>query len=446
MKLLQRFCLALLIGLISSIPVHAGIEIEIAKALDSAQPIAIVPFRIDVKRPLPENISDIIRADFSRSGEFRPLSPNSFTQRPSRPQDIDPSYWRQLGVDNVVVGQVIETKPGMYHVTIGLVDAFMASQAQQTGAQSAVKPVLYRDFDVPIGKLREFSHFLSDLIYEQLTGVRGVFSTRIAYVTVDWLQGNRRMYRLEVSDADGYKPVTILTSKEPIMSPSWSPDGHKLAYVSFERFRSEIYIADLRTGRRELISAMPGINGAPAWSPDGSKIALVLSRENTPKIHIMDLANHRMQQVTDGYSIDTEPRWYPDGRSLVFTSNRGGQPQLYRLTLGDNRVQRLTFSGNYNTRGSVTPDGKQLVMIHRGGSGDGFSIAAQDLDSGQLRILTQTRLDESPTLAPNGRLIMYGTAEGGRNVLGAVSIDGRVKWHVPNRGGELQEPAWSPYL
>lgn len=430
---------------IGSLPAQAAIEIEITKALESAQPIAIVPFRVNVKKPLTENISDIIRADFARSGEFRPLSPSALKQQPAQPQEVDANYWLQLGVDHLVVGEVNEKAPGTYQVSIALLDPFVISQAQAAGAQTVVKPVIYRNFDVTSEKLREFSHYLSDLIYEKLTGVQGIFSTRIAYVTVEWLQNNRRHYRLEVSDADGYNPVTILTSKEPIMSPSWSPDGHKIAYVSFERFRSEIYVADLRTGRRELISAVPGINGAPAWSPDGNKIALVLSRENVPKIHVLDLASHRMQQVTEGFSIDTEPRWYPDGKSLLFTSNRGGQPQLYRLSLADGKTQRLTFTGNYNARGSITPDGKHLVMIHRGTT-DSFNIAVQDLETGKLRPLTQTRLDESPTLAPNGRAILYGTTEAGQHVLNGVSIDGRVKWRVPSRLGELQEPAWSPFL
>lgn len=429
-----------------SLCTFAGIEIQITKALDSAQPIAIVPFQIQTQgRPMPENISDIVRNDFARSGEFRPLDPNSFASRPSRAQDIDASYWRHIGADNVVVGNIIETRPGMYQVNVALVDAFMASSAQQSGTAGYVKPLLDRSFDVPTHKLREFSHFLADLIYEKITGVRGVFSTRIAYVSFEWLPKNQRLYKLEVADSDGYNPVTILTSKEPIMSPSWSADGYRIAYVSFERHRSEIYVADLRTGRRELVSAAPGINGAPAWSPDGSKLALVLSREDTPKIFIFDLNVRRMEQVTDGFSIDTEPRWYPDGRALIFTSARGGQPQLYRLNLGDRKVTRLTFEGNYNARGAVTPDGKRIVMIHRS-AGDAYGIAVQDLETGQLRLLTQTRLDESPTLAPNGRVVMYGTTEGNKRVLGAVSIDGRVKWRVPGRGGELREPAWSPFL
>jgi TolB protein len=442
-NLFKKIILAIIIS-ITAIPALAGIEIEITKALDSAQPIAIVPFKIETRgHPLPENIADIIRNDFARSGEFRPLDVNSFNQRPSRAQEIDPNYWRGQGVDNIVVGHVTEIKPGLYKVDVALVDAFMASQAQQAGA--VIKPTLDRSFDVPAHKMREFSHFISDLIYQQITGVRGVFSTRIAYVSFDWLPNNRRMYKLEVSDFDGYNPTTILTSKEPIMSPSWSPDGYKVAYVSFERHRSEIYVADLRTGRRDLVSGQPGINGAPAWSPDGTKMALVLSKEDTPKIHILDLATHRMQQVTDGFSIDTEPRWYPDSRALVFTSTRGGQPQLYKLNLGDKRVTRLTFEGNYNARGSITPDGKRLIMIHRSGN-DAYGIAVQDLENNQLRILTQTRLDESPSLAPNGRVIMYGTAENGRRVLGGVSLDGRVKWRVPSRGGELREPAWSSFL
>lgn len=426
---------------------HAMLDIEITQARDGAFPIAVVPFSWSGEQLPADDVAAIIRNDLARSGEFNALAVTNMRQRPTSLAEVDREFWRQEGIESLVIGQVAQKDNGEYQVTVQLLDLFVGDESDADNKevkQRAIRPVLAKRYLVKEELLRNLAHHLSDLIYEKFAGVPGAFSTQIAYVTTEWKDGKPYLYRLEIADVDGHNPKPILTSHEPIMSPSWSPDGRQLAYVSFENHRSEIYLSDIVSGKRKRVSAFPGINGAPAWSPDGKKLAVVLSKKGYPKIFSLELESGDLEQITTGWSIDTEPRWLPDGSGLLFTSNRGGGPQIYRINLADKKVKRVTFEGSYNARASITADGENIVMIHRRDSG--FNIATLNLQSGQTRVLTRTMLDESPSLSPNGRMVVYGTKNKHRRVLGAVSMDGRVKLQLPASDGDVQEPAWSPFL
>ncbi len=419
---------------------QARLNIEITQGEVGGVPIAIATSRFEPRsfeHQSFEDLATVIRNDLRMCGRFAPLSPEQFPNIAAN-QETTVAPWKQAGAENVVLGHVTPEGNGRYTVSFKLLDVYKASQEGITLISKTYQ-------GVPAQGFRRLAHQISDEVYQKLTGIRGAFSTRIAYVMVQG-EGPNRTYFLEVADADGFNPVPLVRSREPIMSPSWSTDGRRLAFVSFEKNRAEIYILDVATGRRELISRLPGINGAPAWSPDGRSLALVLSKENNPKIYLMDLATKNMTQITQGYSIDTEPAWSVDGSKLYFTSNRGGKPQIYRLDLATNKVDRVTFVGNYNARPMLTPDGKYLVMMHREGSGEPFHIASQELATGQVTVLTHARLDESPTLSPNGAMVLYGTQDGERHVLGLVTLDGRGQVRLPAREGNVQEPAWSPFL
>jgi TolB protein len=422
-----------ILAMCMSVVAHAALDIEVTRAMDAAMPIAIVPFAGDGQAST--DVADIIAQDLHRSGEFAPLDPTHMAQKPSDPIGVNTDYWRQLKMDSMVVGSVTSAGGDNYKVQYYLIDLYGSSSANK-------KPLLDESFTATGTQLRSLAHHISDRVYEKLTGHKGAFATRIAYVNVKWHNGKLDEYRLEIADSDGYNPRALLTSREPIMSPSWSPNGKELAYVSFENSRAQIFVSTLATGERRLISKQPGINGAPAWSPDGRKLAIVLSNQGAPKIFLMDLATNQLEQVTTGPSIDTEPRFSPDGRSLFYTSNRGGQPQIYRVDLGSRAIERITFQGDFNARGIPTSDGKSIIMIHR--ENGMYQIAIQDLQSKQLLVLTQTKLDQSPSLAPNDRMIIYSTLVGNKRVLSACSVDGRVRLLIPIADGEVQDPAWSP--
>lgn len=410
---------------------RAELTIEITSGVEGALPIAIVPFGWPAGLPRNEDVAAIVQSDLTRSGRFKPLPAADMFSRPTEVSQINFRDWRALGVDNLVIGRVVPDSAAGFQVQFRLFDVYRGTQLA--------------GYSIPVSanKLRAAAHHISDLVYESLTGERGAFSTRIAYVTVTGA-GDQRRYALQVADADGYHPLSAVTSREPIMSPAWSPDGQQLAYVSFEKKRATVYIQNLASGQREAVSAYPGINGAPAFSPDGRRLALTLSKDGNPEIYILDLATRQLQRITRNPAIDTEAAWSPDGRTLVFTSGRGGSPQLYRIRLGENRAERLTFEGSYNASGDFTPDGNSLSLIHRDQQ-DNYRVAMLDLKRGLLRVLSDGRLDESPSVAPNGSMVLYATEADGRGVLAASSVDGRVSQRLRLQSGEVREPAWSPF-
>jgi len=422
----------------------ARLNIDITQGMAGGIPIAIAASKKESGHTSFEELASIIRNDLTMSGRFEPFLPTQLPRFSAVSQEMEPALWQSIGAENVVLGEVRQTGGNQYTVSFVLTDVYYAPKAQDSGVAHNNILTSKTFHSVRGENFRALAHHISDIIYEKLTGIRGAFSTRIAYVMVEnSLKGKR--YSLELADADGFNPRTLVLSKEPLMSPAWSPDGRFLSFVSFEKNRSEIYVIEVATGRRQLLSKYPGINGAPAWSPNGKTLAMVLSKGGSPKLYLMDIRSQALTQLTEGLSIDTEPTWSKDGRTLYFTSNRGGKPQIYRMDLASRKIDRVTFSGNYNARPKLTPDGKYLIMMHRDDRGGNFHIASQELNTGQVSLLTHARLDESPTLSPNGAMVLYGTQDGGRQILGLVTLDGRGQLRLPAREGSVQEPAWSPF-
>lgn len=428
------FCFSLL----WLMPGQAALDLELTQAMAGAMPIGIVPF-VAAEPNVAGNttMTAVISNDLNNSGQFRVVESNVFSQSSLDPKQLDVSYWNKQGVRSVIVGKVQPLITGKFKVTIELLGL------PATGNSQAVSVLLSQAFTVGAAGLRPLAHHLSDIVYQKLLGVKGVFSTHIAYILVQHPQHKPIIYSLNIADQDGFNAHSILKSYQPIMSPTWTPNGQDIAYVSFEGGSSAIYLQNVASGQRQLISDYPGINGAPAFSADGKALALVLTQTGNPKIYTLDLASHQLTQITHGPSIDTEPSWAPDGQSLIFTSNRGGNPQIYRYYFSNKEISRVTFDGNYNARADFFPNEQGVIMMHRG-SGL-FGIAKQNLSSGQLQILTQSGNDESPSIAPNGEMIIYATHYDEKGVLGLVSIDGRVKLRIPAGNGDIREPAWSPF-
>jgi len=409
----------LVLGMVSQ---GFALDLELTQGVNAALPIGINSFGYDAQSRAME---EVINHDLSFSGQFRIIpSPGAGDQQIA--------FWKRAGADSVLSGRVTPLMGNQYDVSFELVDA---------AAQGRL--LLSKKYRINGNQLRALAHHISDEVYLQLTGERGVFSTRIAYIMVR--RGvDRTQYSLEVADMDGNNPQSLLVSSEPIMSPTWSPDGSQIAYVSFEKKHAQIFSVIVATGQRRLLTDFYGINGAPTWSPDGRQLAVVLSKSGSPKIYSVELANGHMKQLTFGDAIDTEPRYSPDGRSLLFTSGRGGTPQIYRLVLANGSVNRVSFEGNYNARASYTPNQQSIVMLHR--EDKQFNIGVQNAITGRVTQLTNSPMDESPSVSPNGRLVLYATQEQNRGVLAVVSMDGRIKMRLPSRDGDVQEPAWSPYL
>lgn len=430
--------LSLLLFLLT--PAHAALDLELTKGVAGAIPIAVVPFAGQEDGvEAPDNIAGVIAADLSHSGRFKVADMNKLQQTPHDNQSVDYNYWQKSGNNDLVVGKVTPMGDGKYQVNFQLINLF-AGKTQQADKDFTAPVLLNTQFIANQNNLRAVAHHISDLVYQQLTGDRGIFSTKIAYVEVQGAGAEKR-YLLEVADQDGYNAKTLLTSNEPIMSPTWAPNGRQIAYVSFEGGNDAIYVQDVATGARRAVSRLPGMNTAPAWSPDSQKLALVLTKTGYPKIYTMNLASGQLTQITDGFSLDTEPSFSPDGKSLIFTSDRGGSPQIYMVNLASRQIQRLTYNGNYNARGSFSADGNDIVMLTQ--SGSGYDIAIQDLQNGRVTQLTNSGNTQSPTFAPNGKMVAYADQSG---VLGMVATDGSVKLRVPAGEGSVQEPAWSPFL
>ena len=409
---------------------HAALTIEITEGTEGALPIAVVPFDTSkVATRLSVDIAAIVANDLNRSGILKVLARKSLPAVPHYSHQVKYPAWRAAEQDYLVVGRVLEKEAGSYEIQFQLLDVL--KQKQLIGYSIPAKK----------RKLRSSAHEISDLIYEKITGTRGAFNTRIAYIRAQRNQG--RKYILQVADTDGFNAQTVLESDEPLMSPSWSPDGQSLAYVSFENRRPEIFIQHLSTAKRSKMSGFKGINSAPSWSPDGKSLALVLSKDGSPDIYLMNVETKRLLRLTRHRGIDTEPVWSGDGKSIIFTSDRSGSPQIYEVAATGGKPRRITFEGRYNSAASVSPDGKYIALVH-GESGQ-YKIAQFERETGNLTVLTDSSLDESPSFAPNGKMVLYASTRGDNGVLYAVSVDGRGKHKLSDQTGDIREPVWGPY-
>lgn len=431
MNNLIRIALLGLVMLVGS--VQAADPLVISQGADRATPIAVVPFGWQGGSVLPEDMSQIIGNDLRNSGYFEPIPRQNMISLPAQASEVMYRDWKALGAQYVLVGNIVPNG-GRLQVQYAL---FNVNTEQQ---------IMTGNVGGGTDQLRDMAHHIADQSFEKLTGVKGAFSTRLLYVTAERMGANNTRYTLQRSDYDGARAVTLLQSREPILSPSFAPDGRRIAYVSFEQRRPRIFVQHIDTGRREQITNFEGLNGAPAWSPDGNRLAFVLSRDGNPEIYVMDMGTRQMRRVTNHYAIDTEPFWGKDGQTLYFTSDRAGRPQIYKTNINSGAVERVTFVGNYNANPKLSADEKTLVMIHRQDGFTVFRVAAQDLETNRLRILSDTSLDESPTVAPNGTMLIYATRQQGRGVLMLASTNGRVRLPLPTAQGEVREPSWSPYL
>ncbi len=409
---------------------HAVLEIEITQGIEGALPIAVAVFAGDVYSS-PEAVETIVRNDLSRSGFFDVLDKQKLPQVVANPSQLNFKAWRDAGVESLLFGRITQAEGDQYRIEFQLIDLIRKKRLLGNVIPAGTKDV------------RKVGHKISDLVFETLTGIRGAFSTRVAYVSTINKGTDNQKYVLQIADADGYNPRTIFTSSKQILSPAWSPDGTRLAYVSFESGNSAIYVQDIIQGTRAKVSAKSGINSAPAWSPDGRRLALTLSASGSPDIYILDLGVKNLQRLTSGPAIDTEPSWMPDGKSLLFTSDRSGGPQIYQVSANGGKAQRITFEGKYNAAADVSPDGRFVTMVNN--SGNGYRIAIMEMQSKAMRVISNGHLDEGPSFAPNGSMIMYATADRGRGVLAAVSADGRVKQKLRLTEGDVREPSWSPF-
>lgn len=418
MNMLARI-IFLITLVLTTLPAKALMTIEIIGGASNKIPVVVLPFTLSQDGML--NPGDVITNDLGRSGYFRMLDPKGVVS-PSSPQALQLPDWKNKGADAVVMGHIIPTQGGRVEVRFWLYDAVRQSQ------------IAALSYTTTPGGVRSVSHKIADMVHEKLLGEPGPYSGRIAYI----LKRGKR-YELQVADADSQNAITVAASPEPIISPAWSPDGTKLAYVSFEDKKPVVYVQHLVDGRRQAVAKFRGSNSAPAWSPDGSQLAVTLSKDETSQIYLLNPGTGELKRFTRGGALDTEPVFSPDGRWLYFTSDRGGSPQIYKASLENGETSRMTFEGGYNVSPALSPDGKTMTFVHR--RNGSFHVAVMDLDNRQMQVLTDTTFDESPSFAPNGRLILYATLVNGRGVLATVSVDGTIKQRL-SQSGDLREPTW----
>ena len=417
------------------LPVAGAAQILDIEVTGIAQPtpVAVVPFGWEGDAPdMPLDVAQVITDDLFRSGRFAPIAEDKMLQKPTDGADVDFQDWSFVGVEAVVVGKVIQTGANAYTLQFQLFDVFGHKQL-----------VGYR-MPASRGTMRGAAHRAADMIYEKLTGIKGVFGTRVAYVTAK-RQGDGQIYSLIVSDQDGENDHTIMESKDPIMSPAWSPDSRQLAYVSFEGSKSSIFVQTLRSGNRFQVSSKPGVNGAPSFSPDGRRLVVTLGGvDGNLDIYVLDINTRRTTRLTTNRSIDTEGTWSPDGRFIYFNSDRSGGPQIYRVSANGGTPERVTYEGSYNARPRLSPDGKRLAMVHN--DRGNFRIAVMNLERKDLLVLSEGRQDESPSFAPNSDILIYATRQGRNGVLETVSADGLIRQKMASgAGGDVREPVWSPF-
>ena len=409
---------------------HGFDEIIIDRGNDQVSSVAVVPFQTPAGV---QDIAAIVARDLARSGLFVPMDSADMLSWPSTPDEVNFRDWGVLGAKYVVIGQVESTEATL-KVTYYVFDVSLERRLH-AGTISG-----------PENASRDIAHMVADKAFEAIVQIPGAFSTKIMYVLVEGRGTEFPVYRLQIADSDGANIHTVLESVNPIMSPSWSPDGKKVCYVSFETGRSTVIVHELATGVRETVAAFKGTNSAPTFSPDGTHLAMTLSRDGNPEVYTVRLRDQNLRRITSHRGIDTEPSWTRDGSSLVFTSDRAGNPQLYMVKLSSLTPKRLTFAGDYNARPRVLPDGQRMLYVHRSDEG-GYHIVWQSIDGdAEPRVLTSNVLDESPSISPNGTMVVYATRDNNRGILGVVSIDGELALRLPSQEGDVQEPAWSPFL
>jgi len=416
--------------LVSGTSARAELLIRVTEGADTAIPVSVVPFAENGQFPPGDKFGAIIRNDLAMSGEFRPLAPEKMLSLPSKREEIFYRDWRLLGQRYVLVGQLTR-------------QADKAQVRYELFDVNRQERILGEAASAPVGNMRTLAHHVSDKVYEAITGVPGAFSTRLAYITRDTFNGKPR-YRLQVSDIDGKRAGIRLESQEPILSPAWSPDGKKLAYVSFETGKPVIFVHELASGKRTKVADFPGLNSAPAWSPDGRSLMMTLSKDGNAEIYRMDLQSRQLTRLTNHWAIDTEANWDHTGKGIYFTSDRSGGPQIYYLSRPGTDPQRITFGSRYNARPRPDSIGKYVYYVHQ--RDKQFHIARTDLENGEETVLTRSGSDESPSVSPNGRMLIYANSQGGKHVLTVISVDGGAAFSLPATEGDVREPAWGPLV